>query len=69
MTKHELVSQLAQLLEHAARASVARGAMYDPGENITRDAAAEWRKVAEFLLGANVDKDRTVQLERTDGPR
>jgi hypothetical protein len=45
-----IVEQLGTLLEQAVRSSVAAGAQYEPGENITTDTRKEWQKVALNLL-------------------
>jgi len=38
------------MFAQAARASVAKGAQYAPGENISTDAEGAWRVVAETLV-------------------
>lgn len=46
----KVVSELGSRLAQAARASVARGAQYAPGEQISADAEGAWAGIAEHLV-------------------
>lgn len=46
----ELVDALAEALRQAARASVAKGAQYVPGEPLNLDVESLWKGVAEGLV-------------------
>lgn len=48
--RNELVGALAEALRQAARASVARGADYRPGEQLNLDTESLWRGAAEGLV-------------------
>lgn len=48
--REQIVSGLGDLLFQAARASVAKGAMYEPGESIILTAESVWQQVAETLV-------------------
>ena len=48
--RNKVINTLGQMLYQAARASVAKGAMYDTGEIISNDAEAAWKGIAEALV-------------------
>jgi hypothetical protein len=48
--RQRVIIELGSRLEAASRASVAKGAMYDPGETISTDTEAAWRAIAESLV-------------------
>jgi len=48
--RDRIITELGSMLEQAARASITRGAIYEPGENIQVDATAAWKGVAETLV-------------------
>lgn len=48
--RQRVIIELGSRMEQAARASVARGAQYDPGENISTDTEAAWKAIAESLV-------------------
>lgn len=57
----KIISTLGDMLAQAARASVARGAAYEPGERINIDAPDAWNAVAETivkLVEAKVEESR-----------
>lgn len=56
--REQLVEALAEAFQHAARASVARGANYEPHEQINTDTAGAWRAVA---MGLAQVVDRIVE--------
>lgn len=45
-----IIDELGSRMAQAARASVAKGAQYEPGENISTDAETAWRLIAESLV-------------------
>jgi hypothetical protein len=49
--RNKVIGTLGDMLYQAARASVAKGAVYDPGDNISQDAEAAWRGIAEAIVG------------------
>jgi hypothetical protein len=48
--RQRVIIELGSRLEAASRASVAKGAMYDPGEDISTDTEGAWRGIAETLV-------------------
>jgi hypothetical protein len=48
--REKMVDLLGSMFHQAARASVAKGAQYAPGENISTDAEGAWKLVAETLV-------------------
>jgi len=46
----ELTAALAEAFQQAARASVAKGAQYRPGEPLNLDTESLWRAVADGLV-------------------
>jgi len=48
--REKIIDLLGTMFAQAARASVAKGAQYAPGENISTDAEGAWRVVAETLV-------------------
>ena len=48
--RDDIIATLGQTLEDAVRTSVAKGAQYQPGENISTDTTTVWRNVAETLV-------------------
>jgi hypothetical protein len=63
--RNELVGALAEALHRAARASVAKGAQYRPGEQIDMDVETAWRGVAEGLVNL-IEKVVAERQGRTD---
>jgi hypothetical protein len=51
MDKEKTIGTLGEMLYQAARASVAKGAIYEPGDHISTDAEAAWRGIAEAIVG------------------
>lgn len=49
-SRENIIKELGSMLNQAARASVAKGAAYEPGENISLDSQAAWNGVAETLV-------------------
>ena len=60
-----MVAALGDMLEQAARASVARGATYDPGEKIQLDSKDAWQQVAETIM--RLIEARGTDVEKPDG--
>lgn len=46
----DFAKKLGRAMKEAARASVAGGAQYTPGENIITDPDAAWNSVAQHLI-------------------
>jgi hypothetical protein len=66
--RDQIVIALGSRLEQAARTSVARGALYEPGENISLDAAEAWHKVADTLVALiEAMVKHSGELEKSDG--
>lgn len=51
MDRNQIVGTLGEMMYQAARASVSKGAIYNPGENISQDAEGAWRGIAEAIVG------------------
>jgi len=49
-SRNDIITALGTTLEDAVRTSVAKGAQYQPGENISTDTTTVWRSVAETLV-------------------
>jgi len=62
--RNKTIGMLGELLYQAARASVAKGAQYDEGENIKTDARAAWAGIAETIIDY-VDQ-RTIPEEKKE---
>jgi len=48
--RQRVIGTLGQMMYQAARASVAKGAIYDPGEHISQDAETAWKGIAEAII-------------------
>jgi len=48
--REEIITALGIRLDKAARASITRGAQYEPGEYITPDSVRAWTQVAETVV-------------------
>lgn len=51
LDRNQAIDALGGMMYQAARASVAKGAVYEPGDNVSTDAAAAWRGIAEAIVG------------------
>lgn len=68
MADEKVIAALAEMMSQAARASVAKGAQFAPGENISTDADGAWRGVAEVvvkLVEATVRERLAAPAEKT----
>lgn len=48
--RDKIVGTLGDMMYQAARASVSKGAIYNPGENISQDAEGAWRGIADTIV-------------------
>lgn len=65
----KIVETLADLFAQAARASVAKGASYEPQEQVSLDTRAAWGGVAETimkLVEVKVRESRQAEEEEAD---
>ena len=63
--RKQAIGTLGDMLYQAARASVAKGAIYDPGENISQDAESAWHGIAEAIV-SYVDQ-RLIEVKEVQG--
>jgi hypothetical protein len=64
--KDKVITDLGKLLEDAVRTSVAKGAQYDPGEDISLDTNTAWLRVAKNLVKlceVIVEEQRAVEKQ------
>lgn len=66
--RDKVITDLGQLLEHAVRTSIAKGAQYEVDEDISFDTKTAWIRVAKNLFKLiEVVLEEEKALEKRDG--